>query len=108
VVSPDGPVAARFAQAGRRAVEALVNEVITSKAAFLIIAGDIFDGDWKDVATGLFFVRAISQLHRRDKDALLSPVGAAREVSMARPKTLRTDHTASLSARRASRRALIS
>lgn len=60
----DQAVAARFAQAGRRAVEALVNEVITSKAAFLIIAGDVFDGDWKDVATGLFFVRAISELHR--------------------------------------------
>lgn len=61
----DKVVAARFAQAGRRAVEALVNEVITTKAAFLIIAGDIFDGDWKDVTTGLFFVRAISELHRQ-------------------------------------------
>jgi len=61
----DDVVAARFAQAGRRAVEALVSEVITSKAAFLIIAGDIFDGDWKDVTTGLFFVRAISELHRQ-------------------------------------------
>ena len=33
-------------------------------AAFLILAGDIFDGDWKDVTTGLFFVRTISALHR--------------------------------------------
>lgn len=61
----DKAVAARFAQAGRRAVEALVNETIANNAAFLIVAGDIFDGDWKDVATGLFFVRAISELHRR-------------------------------------------
>ena len=61
----DKTVAARFAHAGRRAVEALVQETIESDAAFLIIAGDIFDGDWKDVATGLFFVRAISELHRR-------------------------------------------
>ncbi|MCA6111594.1 metallophosphoesterase family protein [Bradyrhizobium cenepequi] len=60
----DKAVADRFAQAGRRAVEALVEETISSKAAFLIIAGDIFDGDWKDVTTGLFFVRAISALHR--------------------------------------------
>jgi DNA repair exonuclease SbcCD nuclease subunit len=60
----DAAVAARFAQAGRLAVEALVEETIASKAAFLIIAGDIFDGDWKDVTTGLFFVRAISALHR--------------------------------------------
>jgi DNA repair exonuclease SbcCD nuclease subunit len=60
----DAAVAARFALAGRRAVEALVEQTIASKAAFLIIAGDIFDGDWKDVTTGLFFVRAISALHR--------------------------------------------
>ncbi|NVN84940.1 MAG: metallophosphoesterase [Rhodopseudomonas sp.] len=60
----DKAVAERFAQAGRRAVEALIAETIANKAAFLIIAGDIFDGDWKDVTTGLFFVRAISALHR--------------------------------------------
>src|ERR1700726_273327 len=60
----DKTVADRFAQAGRHAVQALVEEAISSKAAFLIIAGDIFDGDWKDATTGLFFVRAISALHR--------------------------------------------
>jgi DNA repair exonuclease SbcCD nuclease subunit len=60
----DKTVAERFSDAGRRAVEALITETIESKAAFLIISGDIFDGDWKDVTTGLFFVRAISALHR--------------------------------------------
>jgi DNA repair protein SbcD/Mre11 len=60
----DEDVARRFANAGRTAVQALVEETIASKAAFLIIAGDVFDGDWKDVTTGLFFVRAISALHR--------------------------------------------
>ncbi|ABD86748.1 metallophosphoesterase family protein [Rhodopseudomonas palustris] len=60
----DQAVAARFAQAGRRAVEALIEQTIASKAAFLIIAGDVFDGDWKDVSTGLFFVRAVSALDR--------------------------------------------
>ncbi len=62
----DEAVAKRFAQAGRRAVEALIAETIASKAAFLIVAGDVFDGDWKDVSTGLFFVKAISALHRAD------------------------------------------
>ena len=60
----DDEVAKRFAQAGRRAVELLIAETIASNAKFLIIAGDVFDGDWKDVSTGLFFVRAISALHR--------------------------------------------
>ncbi|MFC0242197.1 metallophosphoesterase family protein [Rhodopseudomonas telluris] len=57
-------VARRFAEAGRKAVQALVDETIASNAAFLIIAGDIFDGDWRDVTTGLFFVGAIGALHR--------------------------------------------
>lgn len=60
----DEEVAKRFAQAGRRAVEGLIAETVASNAAFLIIAGDVFDGDWKDVTTGLFFVRVISELHR--------------------------------------------
>jgi len=57
-------IARSFADAGRKAVQALIDETIASKAAFLIIAGDIFDGDWKDVTTGLFFIGAISALHR--------------------------------------------
>jgi DNA repair exonuclease SbcCD nuclease subunit len=60
----DATVADRFANAGRRAVEALITETINSKSAFLIIAGDVFDGSWKDVTTGLFFVNAIGRLHR--------------------------------------------
>jgi DNA repair exonuclease SbcCD nuclease subunit len=60
----DAGVAQRFAEAGRRAVEALIEQTIESRARFLILAGDIFDGDWKDVSTGLFFVRALGALHR--------------------------------------------
>jgi DNA repair exonuclease SbcCD nuclease subunit len=60
----DKAVAERFARAGRRAVESLIAATIDSNAAFLIVAGDVFDGDWKDVTTGLFFVRAIGALHR--------------------------------------------
>jgi exonuclease SbcD len=60
----DPVVAERFAHAGRRAVEALIDETISAKAAFLVISGDIFDGDWKDVTTGLFFARALGRLDR--------------------------------------------
>ena len=58
--------AALFAQASRRAVEALVAETLASKAAFLIIAGDVFDGDWADMSSGLFFVRELAKLERAD------------------------------------------
>lgn len=99
----DRSVAAQFAQAGRRAVEALISETIASNAAFLVIAGDIFDGDWKDVATGLFFVREISKLHRHgvpvfmvrgnhDADSLMSRdlpyPGTVRQFSSSKAETV--------------------
>ncbi|HMK91292.1 MAG TPA: DNA repair exonuclease [Methylocystis sp.] len=59
-------VAARFAEAGRRAVAALIDEAIAAQAAFLAISGDIFDGDWRDVSTGLFFVRELARLEREN------------------------------------------
>jgi len=60
----DAAVAARFAKAGRRATEALVDAAIDGGAAFVVIAGDIFDGDWKDVSTGHFFVKLLGRLER--------------------------------------------
>jgi len=67
----DAAVAVRFAKANRQAVGALIAETIASKAAFLIIAGDIFDGDWRDVATGLFFSSALGALHRAGVPTLI-------------------------------------
>ena len=62
----DAAVAARFARAGRAAVESLVSHALESEAKFLIIAGDIYDGDWRDVSTGHFFARALGELHRAE------------------------------------------
>jgi DNA repair protein SbcD/Mre11 len=60
----DPAMAALFAQAGRRAVEALIEQTIAAKADFLLVCGDIFDGDWKDATTGLFFIRQLGRLER--------------------------------------------
>lgn len=60
----DPVVAEVFARANRAAVGALIDETLNSGAKFLVIAGDIFDGDWKDVSTGHFFVRALGRLHQ--------------------------------------------
>ena len=54
-----------FEGAGRRSVDNLVAETIRSGAAFLLIAGDIFDGEWRDASTGLFFARALGELDRK-------------------------------------------
>ncbi len=60
----DAAVAATFAAAGRQAVERLIQETLGSGAKFLIVAGDVFDDVWKDVSTGLFFVRELGKLDR--------------------------------------------
>jgi DNA repair exonuclease SbcCD nuclease subunit len=60
----DARVAAIFAEAGRKAVERLISETIAAQAKFLLVAGDVFDGDWRDVSTGLFFARELGRLDR--------------------------------------------
>lgn len=48
--------------ATRRAFERLVDLAIEEEVAFLLLAGDLYDGDWKDYNTGLFFVAQMSRL----------------------------------------------
>ncbi len=48
--------------ATREAFDALVSRTIDEQAGFLIIAGDLYDGDWRDYQTGLFFVRQMGRL----------------------------------------------
>ncbi|GGF54667.1 metallophosphoesterase [Azorhizobium oxalatiphilum] len=59
-----GEAAGAFVEATRRALENLVAKAIELEVAFLIIAGDVYDGDWKDYATGQFFVRQMGRLAR--------------------------------------------
>ena len=60
----DADVARRFASAGRRAFEDLVGLAIERSVAFLIVAGDVYDGDWSDTTIGLFFARQVARLDR--------------------------------------------
>lgn len=48
--------------ATRRALENLVALCIEERAAFLLLAGDVFDGSWKDYSTGLFFASEMARL----------------------------------------------
>jgi len=52
----------RLRGATRRALENLVSLCIREEAKFLLIAGDLYDGDWRDYNTGLFFVRQMAKL----------------------------------------------
>jgi DNA repair protein SbcD/Mre11 len=48
--------------ATRRAFERLVELALRESVDFVIIAGDLYDGDWRDHNTGLFFVYQITKL----------------------------------------------
>ena len=48
--------------AARRALENLVRLAIDEQVAFVLLAGDIYDGDWRDYNTGLFFIKQAARL----------------------------------------------
>ncbi|RXF74309.1 metallophosphoesterase family protein [Hansschlegelia zhihuaiae] len=60
----DAESAERFALATREAFSELVRRTIELEAAFLVIAGDVYDGEWKDNSIGLFFARELARLDR--------------------------------------------
>ena len=57
-----GRVAKRVRTAPRAAFEALVEQAIADQVDFLIIAGDLYDGPWRDCNTGLFFAGQMGRL----------------------------------------------
>ena len=48
--------------ATRRAFENMVQCALREKVDFVVIAGDLYDGDWPDFNTGLFFAKAMAEL----------------------------------------------
>ncbi|WP_186087205.1 metallophosphoesterase family protein [Burkholderia gladioli] len=58
---PDAP-AAQLRNASREALRALVDRAIEEAVAFVVIAGDLYDGDWKDHNTGIFFGQQMGRL----------------------------------------------
>ncbi len=57
----DAP-AERLRTATRDAFHNLVTQAIEEQVDFMVIAGDVYDGDWKDFNTGLFFIRQMGRL----------------------------------------------
>lgn len=60
----DADLAELFVEASRKAFTALVDEAVERKVDFFIVAGDVYDGDWKDNKIGLFFNREVARLER--------------------------------------------
>ena len=58
----DRALAKRLRLATRVALANLVEKTIETDAAALVLAGDIYDGDWRDYATGRYFVEQMALL----------------------------------------------
>jgi DNA repair exonuclease SbcCD nuclease subunit len=99
----EGAPATRLRAATRRALENLVALCLDEQADFLLLAGDVFDGSWKDYSTGLFFAAQMARLReanvpvvlvRGNHDAASSIVKAlrlpdnVRELSSRKPETV--------------------
>lgn len=58
----EGAAAERIRTATRSAFSNLIDNAIEEDVSFVIIAGDLYDGDWRDYRTGLFFVGQTTRL----------------------------------------------
>lgn len=102
----DGAPVGEFRVATRRALENLVALAVEERVAFVLIVGDLYDGDWPDYNTGLFFSAQMARLRdagiaayliRGNHDAAnrmtkdLRPLDNVRLLSTARPETVTLD-----------------
>ena len=67
---PGAPVEA-MRGATRRAFESLVELCIDEAAELLVIAGDVYDGNWKDFSTGLYLRSQLARLREEGIEVVL-------------------------------------
>jgi DNA repair exonuclease SbcCD nuclease subunit len=60
----DDPRASALGEASRRAFDELVDIAIARKVDAVLIAGDLWDGDWSDVSAGLHVQEQVTKLER--------------------------------------------
>lgn len=102
----DAGIAALFVEASRKAFSNLVTQAIAVRVDFFLIAGDVYDGDWKDNKIGLFFNREMARLEREnipvyllrgnhDAESVITRTitlpGNVHEFSTQRPQTFQID-----------------
>jgi DNA repair protein SbcD/Mre11 len=67
----DGAPIEQHHGATRRALQNLVELAIAERVAFVLLAGDLYDGDWRDYNTGLFFAAQMTKLREAGIRAFL-------------------------------------
>jgi len=63
LVAYDGAPVDEIRAATRAALRSLVAEAIDRRVHLLLLAGDLYDGSWRDYNTGLFVVSQLAELH---------------------------------------------
>lgn len=58
----EGAPVERVRSATRDAFGRVIDVCLSEGARYLVLAGDVFDEDWKDVNTGVFFVKQLARL----------------------------------------------
>ena len=84
----EGRVAERIRTAPRAAFEALVERAITDQVDFLVIAGDLYDGTWRDYKTGLFFAEQMGRLNQESIPVFVLHGNHDAESQITRPLAL--------------------
>jgi len=67
----DGAPVEKVRGATRGAFQRLIEVCVRERARFLVLAGDVFDTDWKDVNTGVFFSAQVATLRQIGCDVLV-------------------------------------
>ncbi|MBK1642132.1 DNA repair exonuclease [Chromatium okenii] len=62
----EGAPLAALRCATRRAFENLITLALTEAVDVVVLAGDLYDGEWKDYRTGLFFAQQMARLQAAD------------------------------------------
>ncbi|MBW2127656.1 MAG: DNA repair exonuclease, partial [Deltaproteobacteria bacterium] len=62
----EGTPVEEMRHATRRAFENLINLAIEEEVDFVLIAGDLYDSDWKDYNTGLYLVSQLTKLREAE------------------------------------------
>jgi DNA repair exonuclease SbcCD nuclease subunit len=101
-----GAPANELRRATRDALERLVALCVSEEAKLLLVAGDLFDGGWRDYSTGLFFAEQMVRLRdagvrvvwiRGNHDAMsrvtrsLLPPDNVRELGHQRPESVEVE-----------------
>ena len=83
----EGAPAEAIRGATRKALINLVELALAEAVDFVLIAGDVYDGDWKDHNTGLFFARQMGRL--RDAEIPVFLIAGNHDAQSVMTKSLR-------------------